>query len=77
MKSKSNIANKLIKNARGVLIKPLTLPMNQIIYTGEFPKQMKLARVKPLFRKGNQSSFTNYKPISLLLSISKIIEHVN
>ena len=43
MKSKSstgydNISNKLIKSAKDVLIKPLTLLMNQIIYTGEFPK---------------------------------------
>ena len=71
MKSKSstgydNISNKLIKSAKDVLIKPLTLLMNQIIHTGEFPKQLKIAKVKPLFKKGNQSSFTNYRPISFL-----------
>ena len=65
MKSKSstgydNISNKLIKSARYVLIKLLTLLMNQIIYTGEFPKYLKIAKVKPLFKKSNQSSFTNY-----------------
>ena len=59
MKSKSNtgydnISNKLIKSAKDVLIKPLTLLMNQIIHTGEFPKQLKIAKVKPLFKKGNQ-----------------------
>ena len=77
MKSKSstgydNISNKLVKSAKDVLIKPLTLLMNQIIHTGEFPNQLKIAKVKPLFKKGNQSSFTNYRPISLLPSISKI-----
>ena len=81
MKSKSstgynNISNKLIKSARDVLIKPLTLLMNQIIHTGEFPKHLKIAKVKPLFKKGNQSTFTNYRPISLLPSISKNFEHV-
>ena len=81
MKSKSstgydNISNKLIKSAKDVLIKPLTLLMNQIIHTGEFPKHLKIAKVKPLFKKGNQSSFTNYRPISLLPSISKIVVHV-
>ena len=74
MKSKSstgydNISNKLVKSAKDVLIKPLTLLMNQIIHTGEFPNQLKIAKVKPLFKKGNQSSFTNYRPISLLPSI--------
>ena len=81
MKSKSstcydNISNKLIKSAKDVLFKPLTLLMNQIIHTGEFPKQLKIAKVKPLFKKGNQSSFTNYRPMSLLRSISKVFEHV-
>ena len=64
MKSKSstgddNTSNKLIKSARYVLIIPLTLLMNQIIHMGEFPKHLKIAKVKPLFKKGNQSSFTN------------------
>ena len=54
---------------KDVLIKSLTLLMNQIFHTGEFPKQLKIAKVKPLFKKGNQSSFTNYRPISLLPSI--------
>ena len=81
VKSKSrtgydNISNKLVKSAKDVLIKPLTLLINQIIYTGEFPKQLKIAKVKPLFKKGNQSSFGNYRPISLLPFISKIFEHV-
>ena len=83
MKSKSstgydNISNKLVNSAKDVLIKSLTLLNNQIIRTCtvEFPKQLKIAKVKPLFKKGNQSSFTNYRPISLLLSISKICEHV-
>ena len=76
MKSKSstgydNISNKLIQSA-----KPLTFLMNQIIHTLEFPKQLKIAKLKPLFKKGNQSSFTNYRPISLLYSIFKIFEHV-
>ena len=65
IKSKSstgydNISNKLIKSAKDVLIKPLKLLMNQIIHTGEFLKHLKIAKVKPLFKKGNQSSFTNY-----------------
>ena len=39
-------------------------------------EKLKIAKVKPLLKKGNQSSFTNYRPISLLPSISKIFEHV-
>ena len=53
MKSKSStdyngISNihVLIKHARVIL----TLLMNQIIHTGEFPDQLKLSSVKPLFK---------------------------
>ena len=54
LKSKSstgydNISNKLIKHARAILVKPLTLLTNQVIHTGVFPRQLKIARVKPLF----------------------------
>ena len=81
IKSKSStgydgISNKLIKQARAVLVKPLTLLMNQIIRTGEFPDQIKLSGVKLLFKKGDKSCFSKYSPISLLPSISKIFEHV-
>ena len=56
LKSKSStgyddISNKLIKHARTVLVKSLTLPANQIIHPGEFPRQLKIARLKPLFKK--------------------------
>ena len=43
---------------------------------GVFPRQLKIARAKPLFKKGDQSNFSNYRPISLLPSISKIFEQV-
>jgi hypothetical protein len=37
---------------------------------------MKYAVVKPLFKKGNKSKTSNYRPISILSSFSKILEKV-
>ena len=37
---------------------------------------MKIAKVLPLFKKGNERFYDNYRPISLLPSISKVIEKV-
>ena len=71
-----NISNKHIKYAINVLTKPLTRLINQCLYTGIFPSQLKLSRVKPLFKSGDQSRFSNYRPISLLPSLSKIFERV-
>ena len=36
--------------------------------------QLKLSRIKPLFKSGDQSRFSNYRPNSLLSSLSKIFE---
>ena len=78
-KSKSSygydkISNNLIKHASNSLIKHLTLIVNQVLHTGIFPKQLKLSRVKPIHKSGEQSHFCNYKPISLLPSMSKVFE---
>ena len=66
----------MIKKAQGPLIKPLTLLINQSLSTGIFPNKLKISRVKPLFKKGKVYLFSNYRPISLLPSLSKIYEHV-
>ena len=70
------ISNKLIKRCKDTLIKPLTLIINQSLTTGIFPNELKISKVKPLFKNGNTSDICNYRPISLLPSISKIFEYV-
>ena len=51
--------------------------VNQMLTTGIFPEFfLKLAKVKPIFKKDDKNSFTNYRPISLLPSISKNFEKV-
>ena len=59
-----------------MLIKPLTLIVNHYLHTGIYPSQLKLSRVKQLFKSGGKSKFNNYRPISLLPSLSKIFESV-
>lgn len=47
-----------------------------MINTGLFPDNLKIAKVKPLLKKGDNSLFTNYRPISLSPAISKLLEKV-
>ena len=48
------------------------------IATGQFPSQMKLAKVLPIYKGGEKSDPSNYRPISILSTVSKIFEkHVN
>ena len=42
--------------------------------TGIFPSEMKIAKVIPLFKNGNKSDFSNYRPISLPSQSPKILE---
>ena len=71
-----SISNIMIKRAHKPLIKPLTLLINQTLCTGIFPNDLKISRIRPLFKQGSSSLFSNYRPISLLSSLSKIYEYV-
>ena len=44
--------------------------------SGVVPDQMKIARVIPLFKSGDLSLFTNYRPVSVLPAFSEILERI-
>ena len=70
------ISNKLLKLLKIELSKSLTLIINQMITTGIFPDSFKISKITPLFKKGDVSMLSNYRPISLLPTISKIFERI-
>lgn len=69
-------SSKLIKHLKESLVSPLTLICNQSIKSGTFPNLMKIAKVIPLFKKGDAELVDNYRPISLLPALSKVLERV-
>ena len=44
---------------------------------GKFPDQLKKADASPVFKKGKHNDKTNYRPVSILPSLSKIYERLN
>ena len=56
-----NLSMKLLKHVGGHLSSSLTLIINQSLNTGIFPDSLKVARVIPLFKKGETSLFDNYR----------------
>ena len=47
-----------------------------MITTGVFPDSLKVSKIIPLFKKGDSSLLSTYRPISLLPTISKIFERI-
>lgn len=69
-----NIPTQLIKSAKSSLIGPLTYMCNLCLSTGVFPDILKKALVHPIHKSGERDSVGNYRPISVLTVISKILE---
>ena len=69
---------RIIKLAAQVLSPSIALLINKSIKTGKFPTQLKPAKVIPIFKGGTKTDPSNYRPISILPTISKIFEkHIN
>ena len=71
-----NITGIFLKDGASVLARPVAQLCNLSISSSSFPKLCKIAKLKPLFKKGCKTDPQNYRPISLLPIISKIIEKV-
>ena len=68
------IPAKLLKDASSVIAKPITYLINLTISSGEIPSQWKEAKVTPIFKAGKKVDENNYRPISVLPLVSKIME---
>lgn len=68
------INNILVKQIKYSIRLPLCILINQSLGTGSFPNAMKIAKVIAVFKKGDRLLCDNYRPISLLSVISKILE---
>ena len=71
-----NISAKFLKDGASILSKPVADLCNLSILSSSFPDGCKIAKLKLLYKKGLKTDHQNYRPISLLPLISKIIEKV-
>ena len=67
---------KVVKYISQYILEPLTYIINLSLQTGIFPDVLKIAKILPLYKKGDPELLTNYRPISVLPFFSKIFEKI-
>ena len=65
-----NLSGKILKDGTQVLARPISQLSNLSIKLNSFSRSYKIAKVKPLFKKGYKTNSHNYRPISLLPLLS-------
>ena len=70
------IPAKILKSNADLFCFPLTELFNKLVEESSFPDDLKNADVSSLFKKDDNMSKKNYRPISLLPSIAKIFERL-
>ena len=73
----SGIPTKVLKRASDICNNELLKVWNQEIVTNKnFPNNLKLAEISPIFKKGDPNIASNYRPISVLPCLSKLFERI-
>ena len=75
-KGHDGISTKLLKSLGTSVCIPLSIIMNKSLANGKVPDSLKLAKVVAIHKGKAKNEFTNYRPISLLPAVSKLLEKI-
>jgi hypothetical protein len=78
--SKATVPDKvpvsILKETANIITPILAKNYQQSINTGQIPEDWKNTNIVPIFKKGDRSKPSNYRPVSLTSVASKILEHI-
>lgn len=70
------ISSGLLKTHLKVVIPHFKYICNLALTSGQFPKPFKKSLIHPIFKSGNRNRVNNYRPITVLPALSKILEQI-
>ena len=70
----NSIPTQILKISNQIICKPLTYLINLSFSNGIFPDLLKTSNVIPVFKRGENQDYNNYRPISLISNLSKLME---
>ena len=68
---------KFLKDISGTISQALCELFNKSFSKGVFPDHMKLAMVTPIYKGKSKLEVSNYRPVSVLPILSKVLEKIN
>ena len=71
-----SIPAKIIKSNEKLFTTIVSGSFNNTILKGDFPNNLKIANITPVYKSGERQVKENYRPISILSPISKIFERI-
>jgi len=70
------LTNRMLKKEKREFAKLLLKLINETLISDVFPDVLKIAKVVPIFKKGDNTNMNNYRPIALLPVLSKVLEKI-
>lgn len=70
------VSTSLMKKVIHTVVLPLVHIFNLSLCSGKVPKNLKIGKIIPVFKKGDKHSFANYRPITILPCFSKVLEKI-
>ena len=69
------ISHKILVLLNNSISEPVKNIINLMVLEGCFPGQAKISSITPSYKKGERALKTNYRPISILPAVSKLLEN--
>jgi len=71
-----NVSPKVLKSVFKCIAEPLSAIFNNSLTESVIPDMLKIAKVVPIYKSDDKFSIGNYRPVSVLPTISKILERL-